>query len=375
VTLGGRPLLAYSLATFRAHPDVHEIILVVAAEDMERARRLISTGPLSVTEKVILGGAERRDSVWAGLAEVTAGTDIVLVHDAARPFVSQRVISACIETVRRQGAAVVAMPIADTVKRAAPDNAVAATVPRAGLWGAQTPQGFRYELLLAAYRRAVAEDWAVTDDASVVEQAGHRVYLVEGEAMNFKITRPGDLQLAERLLVGTTRVGFGYDVHRLVPERALVLGGVTVPHTHGLLGHSDADVLTHAIMDALLGAAALGDIGQHFPDTDAQYRGISSLTLLAHVITILRQAGYTPMNIDATLVAQSPKLAPYLPEMQLRLAEKLGLAPMQISVKATTTEGLGFAGEKAGMAAYATACVAALPPFPADGSGEAVYPG
>lgn len=358
VPLAGRPLLTYALDTFRAHPQVAEIILVVAPEDTERARRLLVAGPARVTEKVVTGGAERRDSVWQGLQEVSAGMDIVLVHDAARPFVSHRVIDDCIAAIARYGAAVVARPVVDTLKRATPEGFTGATVDRTGLWGAQTPQGARTALLQAAYARAVAEEWTVTDDAGVLERAGHRVQLVEGEAMNFKVTQPADLAMAERLAVGLPRTGFGYDVHRLVPERALVLGGVTIPYELGLLGHSDADVLTHAVMDALLGAAALGDMGQHFPDTDSRYRGISSLQLLAEVAGVIAAAGFMIVNIDATVAAQAPKLAAHIPEMRERLAASLGVAVTQISVKATTTEGLGFVGTGEGMAAYATACVA-----------------
>lgn len=351
------------MTAFRSHPAITEIILVVAPEDMERARALIATGPSRVTEKVVVGGAERLDSVWQGLQQVSAETEMVLIHDAARPFISSRVIDACLAAVQRYGAAVVARPIADTVKRATPDGAVAATVDRSGLWAAQTPQGFRTTLLHAAYTRARAEQWSVTDDAAVVERAGHRVQLVEGEAVNFKVTRPEDLALAERLLA-MPRTGFGYDVHRLVPARPLVLGGVAVPHTHGLLGHSDADVLTHAIMDALLGAAALGDIGQHFPDSDMRYRGISSLVLLGEVAKLLGTSGFTILNIDATLAAQAPKIAPQIPAMRAQLAATLHIAVDQVSIKATTTEGLGFVGEEAGMAAYATAAV-----LPTSGSG------
>lgn len=355
--LAGRPLIGHALDTFRAHPAVSEIIIVVAAEETERARQFIAAGPSRVTEKVVTGGAERRDSVWQGLQEVSAGTDIVLVHDAARPFISHRVIDACVAAVRHYGAAVVACPLADTVKRAAPEGFVEATLPREGLWGAQTPQGFRFPLLFDAYRRAVAEDWPVTDDAAVVERAGHRVHLVEGEVMNFKITRPEDLALAERLATGPPRTGIGYDVHRLVPDRPLVLGGVTIPHTTGLLGHSDADVVTHAIMDALLGAAALGDIGQHFPDSDPQFHGISSLQLLARVAEKIHQAGFVPVNVDAVIVAQAPKLAPFIEEMRGQLAMALTLPRETVSVKATTTEGLGFTGTGEGIAAYATVCI------------------
>jgi len=346
------------MEVFRTHPAITEIILVVAADEMERARRLIAGGPSRITEKVVMGGAERRDSVWQGLQEVAAGTDIVLIHDAARPFLSHPEIDRCLDAVRRYGAAVVGRPVADTLKRAGPDGQVAATVERTAIWGAQTPQGFRLGVLWPAYQRAIAENWPATDDAAVVERAGHRVQLVEGDAMNFKITRPEDLALAQRLIGGMPRVGIGYDVHRLVPDRALVLGGVTIPHTLGLLGHSDADVLIHAIMDALLGAAGLGDIGQHFPDTDAQYRGISSLILLEAVASKLQAAGFAPVNIDAVVVAEAPKLAPHLAEMRARMAAALGMTPAQISVKATTSEGLGFVGAGAGIAAHATACIA-----------------
>ncbi|MHB9026300.1 MAG: 2-C-methyl-D-erythritol 4-phosphate cytidylyltransferase [Armatimonadota bacterium] len=355
ITLAGRPLLTYALETFRRHPAVTEIIVIAAPEDMERARALLRAGPCGVTEKVVIGGAVRRDSVWHGFQEMSAGTEVVLIHDAARPFLSHRSIDACLDAVRRHGAAVVARPVADTLKRASPDGEVIATVDREGLWGAQTPQGFRAGLLLAAYERAMREDWQVTDDASIVERAGHRVSLVAGEAVNFKITHPEDLALAERLLAGPSRSGFGYDVHRLASGRALVLGGVTVPHTQGLQGHSDADVLTHAVMDALLGAAALGDIGQHFPDTDSRYRDVSSLHLLAAVVEKVTAAGFQPVNIDATIAAQAPKLAPHIPAMREQLALVLGLPVDGVSIKATTTEGLGFVGTGEGMAAYATA--------------------
>lgn len=357
VPLAGRPLLSHALEAFRTHPAVSEILLVVAPDDAERARRLIAAGPSHVTEKVVVGGEQRRDSVWQGLQQVTAGTEMTLIHDAARPLVSHRVIDRCLEAIRQYGAAVVCCPVADTIKRAGPDGQVAATVVRDALWGAQTPQGGRTALLLEAYAQAVEGQWTVTDDAGVIERAGRRVQIVEGDAMNFKITRPEDLALAERLLSPAPRTGFGYDVHRLVEGRPLVLGGVSIPHAAGLLGHSDADVVTHAIMDALLGAAALGDIGQHFPDTDTEYRGISSLALLAAVAGKLAGAGYQVVNVDATIVAQAPRLAAHLDGMRARIAGVLEVAPARVSMKATTTEGLGFAGEGAGMAAYATATI------------------
>jgi 2-C-methyl-D-erythritol 4-phosphate cytidylyltransferase/2-C-methyl-D-erythritol 2,4-cyclodiphosphate synthase len=360
IPLAGRPLLTYALDTFRAHPAVAECILVVHPGDMERARALIAAGPARVTEKVVLGGPERQASVWHGLQEVSAGTDIVLIHDAARPFLSPALISATIAAAARYGAAVVARPIADTLKRATPQGEVAATLPREAVWGAQTPQGFRLSVALDLFARAHQEGWQGTDDVQLAELAGQRVRLVPGEALNFKITHPEDLTLAERLLAARPpRVGIGYDVHRLVPDRPLVLGGVTIPHPQGLAGHSDADVLTHALMDALLGAAALGDIGLHFPDTDPRYQGADSLALLTEVCARVRAAGFVLVNLDVTLVAQAPKVAPYIAEMRARLAAAAGLPLPHLSVKATTTEGLGFEGERTGMSAYATACLLA----------------
>lgn len=356
-------MLHYALSAFRSHPAVNEIILVVAADDMERARELLATGPAQVTEKVVLGGTERRDSVWQALQQVSAGTDFVLIHDAARPFITHKTIDACLQAVARYGAVIVARPLSDTVKQATTEHCITATLPREQLWGAQTPQGFRTELLLKAYQRVMDEQIPVTDDAAVVERAGYRVQLVAGEAMNFKITHPEDLAIAERLLTSGVRVGFGYDVHRLVAQRALVLGGITIPHTYGLSGHSDADVLAHAIMDALLGAAALGDIGQHFPDTEQKYHGVSSLSLLSNVADLLENAGFLITHIDSTLAAEAPKLAAYIPAMRQQVAAALRLASERISIKATTTEGLGFVGTQEGIAAYATATITTRVPF------------
>jgi 2-C-methyl-D-erythritol 4-phosphate cytidylyltransferase / 2-C-methyl-D-erythritol 2,4-cyclodiphosphate synthase len=362
VPLAGRPLLTYALEAFRRHPAVSEIVLVVAPEDVELARGLLGNGPAHLTEKVVLGGAVRRDSVWHALQEVSPAAEVVLIHDAARPLVSSAIIDRCIDAIRHHGAAVVATPVNDTLKaaHAGHDESpyVRGTVTRDRLWAAQTPQGARRGLLLAAYERAIIEDWDVTDDASILERAGHRVHLVPGTATNFKVTRLEDLALAERLLMSTLRTGFGYDVHRLVEGRALILGGVTIPHALGLLGHSDADVLTHAVMDALLGAAALGDIGQHFPDTDPQYRGAASLTLLAAVTRLLSERGFAAVSVDVTLAAEAPKVAPHVAAMREHLAVALGLDVARVSVKATTTEGLGFVGDGAGMAAYAVATVA-----------------
>lgn len=355
--LGARPLLSYALETFRHHPGVSEIILVVGAAEMERALALLATGPDHLSEKVVLGGAERQESVWLGLQEVDPDAEMVLIHDAARPFISSTVIDRCVETIRNYGAAVVSHRLADTVKQVDTDNIIRATIPRETLWGAQTPQGFRTGLIMDAYQQARAEKWIVTDDAALVEKTGHAVRIVEGEVMNFKITTPEDLAMAERLLTPVPRIGFGYDVHRLVERRKLILGGVTIPHHLGLLGHSDADVLVHALMDALLGAAALGDIGQHFPDTDERYRGADSLHLLAEVGRIIATAGYAISNVDVTLAAERPKIAPHIAKMRENIATALSINTTKVSIKATTAEGLGFVGGEEGMSAYAVATV------------------
>ncbi len=350
-------MISYALETFRQHPDISEIILVVGAGEMARALALLQNGPASISEKVVLGGAERQESVWQGLQEVDPSAEMVLIHDAARPFISPAIIDRCIEAIRHYGAVVVAQRQADTIKQVDSDDIIRATVPRETLWGAQTPQGFRTDLILDAYQQASAEKWVVTDDAALVEKAGHAVRVVEGDAMNFKITTPEDLALAQRLLIPTPRTGFGYDVHRLVAGRKLILGGVEIPHHLGLLGHSDADVLVHALMDALLGAAALGDIGQHFPDTDARYRGADSLLLLREVGCIIAGEGYTICNVDVTLAAERPKIATHIPQMRSNIATALSINTTKVSVKATTTEGLGYVGGEEGMSAYAVATV------------------
>ena len=291
------------------------------------------------------------------------------VHDAARPFVSASVITAALEAAARCGAAAPAVPVKDTIKAAArgdgktvpPDCAVHATPDRSTLYAVQTPQCFDRAAYLAALDELDAEKARlVTDDCSLFELTGRPVQLTQGDYANLKITTREDLPRAEQKEGNDMRIGHGYDVHRLVEDRKLILGGVEVPFEKGLLGHSDADVLAHAVMDAVLGAAALGDIGKHFPDTDPAYAGADSLQLAQHVARIMREKGWKIVNIDSTLLCQKPKLAPYIPAMRENLAAAFGMPVDAVSVKATTEEHLGFTGEGLGIAAHAVALIEKL---------------
>jgi len=347
--LDGQPLLARTLAAFESHPLV-DAIVVVAGERGEETRALASA--CAKVTAVVRGGATRMASVRAGLA--AAGSEgLVAIHDGARPFVSAAVITRALTAAASCGGAAPAVPVKDTIKVVGADGFVTATPARQTLMAVQTPQVFDARLYAAA--AAAVTDENVTDDCGVFEAFGRPVRLVAGEYANLKVTTPEDLPGAARK--GTSmRIGHGYDVHRLVEGRKLILGGVEIPWEKGLLGHSDADVLTHAVMDALLGAAALGDIGQHFPDKDPQWEGADSLMLLRRVAALLASAGWRIGNIDATILCQRPKLAPHIAQMRARLAAAAGIAPEAVSVKATTEEGLGFTGSGEGIAAHA-ACL------------------
>lgn len=354
--LAGRPVLVHTLETFEGSSLVGGVVLVVAAGEEAWCRaHIVRRYGCTKVMAVVPGGATRQESVWRGL-QVLPPCELVLVHDGVRPFVTPEQIAELAAAAREWGAATLAVPPKDTVKLASTDGNATSTLPRERLWLVQTPQVFRRELLCAAHRLAREQGFQGTDDTSLVEFAGHPVRLVHGSYRNIKITTPEDFAYAEALLGGgPMRTGFGYDVHQLVKDRKLTLGGVDVPFDRGLAGHSDADVLVHAVMDALLGAAGAGDIGRLFPDSDPAYRGISSLVLLERVVQLVRERGLEPENVDAVIVAQAPRLAPYLPQMERNLAHVLGVPPEAVNVKATTTEGLGFAGTGAGMAAYAVA--------------------
>lgn len=341
----GRTVLETSCAALAAHPAVRQVVLVAGANRPE-CERIAAACPKPCC--VVDGGETRADSVRNGLAAAEGA--LVAIHDAARPFVSRAVITAALEAAARTGAAAPAVPVKDTIK-VAQGGRVVSTPDRAMLYAVQTPQCFSRE----KYRQALAcvtgeQARQVTDDCSLFELAGMPVELTAGDYGNYKITTPDDLKKEK-----TMRIGHGYDVHRLVEGRKLILGGVEIPYEKGLLGHSDADVLLHAVMDAVLGAAALGDIGRHFPDTDPAYRGADSLALARAVAALIREHGYTVGNIDATILCQKPKLAPYIEEMRRNIAAAFGVAADAVSVKATTEEHLGFTGEGLGIAAHAVA--------------------
>ncbi len=363
--LGGRPLLLHTLERFVRSPLVSEILLILRSEDIEYCRREI-LGPLFLRKirALVPGGVERYQSVLAGLQATDPGDQIILVHDAVRPFVSEDLLARVVGAAIEHRSAVPAMPVQETTK-VVESGCILKTLDRAILRSAQTPQAFQRDLLLAAYD-SVDPGMVATDDAMLVERLGHQVRVVEGESHNVKITTPSDLVWAEWFLsrkegqrsVGRRlRVGQGFDVHRLEKGQKLVLGGIHLPFESGLCGHSDADVLTHAIIDALLGASACGDIGRLFPDTEAQYKDISSLVLLEMVRKLLDEKGAEIVNVDAVVMAQWPKLAPYIDEMVKRLASILRLNPGEISLKATTTERLGFVGRQEGIAAQVVALI------------------
>ena len=362
VILAGKPVLWHTINVFKQLPQIRQILVTVSPGNAERVATLLHQTLTGVPWQIVPGGAERQDSVRNALKLVSPSVELVLVHDGARPFVEPTCVLKSMQAAAETGAAVVAVPVKDTIKLADAAGGVKQTLDRSSLWQVQTPQTFRRELLLKAHEQAAAAGVVATDDAALVEWAGGSVSLVRGSYYNFKVTTPEDLVLAEAVAAERSgrrmqRVGFGYDVHQFVAGRPLMLGGVEVPHDRGLEGHSDADVLLHAISDALLGAAGLGDIGKHFPDTDPRYKGISSLLLLREVCRKLKEAGYTAQNLDAVIAAQEPKLAPYIARMNETIAAALDIPVTQVNVKATTTEHLGFVGRKEGIAAQAVVMI------------------
>jgi len=358
--LGGRPLLLWSARTFEQVPEVTQIVLVVPPDYCDIARSMVQQAGLSKLQAVIPGGQTRCESVFAGLQVLSSEPpDLVAIHDGARPFVTVEIISQTIAAAKQTGAALAARPVTDTLKRVDDELCVAATLDRTELWHAQTPQTFRFSTIYDAYQQARTDGWQATDDASLVERAGGKVRVVEDDVRNFKITVPNEWQQAQALVADRQqlRIGHGVDVHPFGPQRPLLLGGITVPFDRGLAGHSDADVLLHAIADALLGAAGLGDIGRHFPDTDPAYKDADSTELLARVVELINGEGYRPANVDATVMAQQPRLAEHIPRMRSHIAAILGLSDSQVNIKATTTEHLGFIGREEGIAAEAVALI------------------
>lgn len=353
--LGGRPVLRHSLATFAAHPTIDAVLTVIHPDDRalydEAAAGLALPAPVS-------GGAERQDSVRLGLEACAAlAPDVVLIHDGARPFVDAGVIDRVVAALATHPGAIPALPVADTLKRGGTGAVITDTVPRDGLFRAQTPQGFRFADILASHR--AAEGRVLTDDAAVLEAAGGAVALVAGAEANVKITTGEDLARAERLFDRPLepRVGTGFDVHAFEPGDGVQLCGVLVPHSARLKGHSDADVAWHAITDALLGAIGAADIGRHFPPSDDRWKGADSAVFLAHAARLVEGRGGRIANIDVTIICERPKIGAFRAAMRLRTAEVLGLSSERINVKGTTTEELGFTGRREGIAAQASANV------------------
>jgi 2-C-methyl-D-erythritol 4-phosphate cytidylyltransferase/2-C-methyl-D-erythritol 2,4-cyclodiphosphate synthase len=355
--LAGKPVLWHTLEAYRHAREINTLRVVIAAGD--ESHYLQAIAGLDVPAP-ILGGASRQQSVLNGLEVLAAEPpDFVAIHDAARPFVRPVDIAACLAAAAATGndGAVLGVPVADTIKRA-PGGAVVETVPRTHLWRAQTPQIFRFDRLLQAHRAAaalgMAEATALTDDAAVAERAGLKVVMVEGSEDNRKITTAEDLA---RSVAVETRTAFGFDVHGFGPGSAVMLGGIAIPHTQTLAGHSDADVALHALTDALLGTIGAGDIGKHFPPSDPQWRGVSSDRFLRHAVDLLAARGGRIVHLDLTLVCEAPRIGPHRDAMVASIAHIAGIDPDRVSVKATTTEKLGFTGRREGIAAQAIATV------------------
>jgi len=351
--IDGRSILSRSIDALAVSGMFAGIVLVLSENDLTRYRELaVREGASPLVRAIVTGGATRRESVWNGLSAVPASAEIVAIHDAARPYVAPAIVRACVESARLHGSGVPAIPVVDTIKQIDAEGRAIVTLDRNALRAVQTPQAFNFTNLLEAYR-SIPD--AATDDAALYEQKYGCVHLVTLPECrdNIKITTERDLPGA----MLNFRVGTGYDAHRLVEGRKLILCGVDVPFERGLLGHSDADVAVHALMDALLGAMALGDIGRHFPDTDPAYAGASSINLLGHIKRLMDEHGYVVTNADVTIVAQRPKLSPYLSEMVQNIAHALCVCETQINVKATTTEGMGFEGEGLGISAQAAALI------------------
>ena len=352
---GGKSILLRSMQLFEGIID--RMVIVCRPEDEQQIRRIVSMSGVSYQVSLARGGESRQHSVLNGLKSLGADPDdIVLVHDAARFLTPVNVILDILESCRSKGSGVAAVPAVNTMKYADSDMYVLHTADRSDLYEIQTPQGFRFAQLYDSYIKAEKDGFVATDDASVAEHAGVRVLLVRGSKKNIKVTEKEDLVMINALLQQDTpsfRIGMGYDVHRLTEGRKLILCGIEIPHTLGLLGHSDADVALHALMDAMFGAAALGDIGRHFPDTSDEYKGISSVLLLKEAIRKVRKAGYEFVNADITIAAQKPRISPYIPEMVRKVSETLSCDTSQVNIKATTTERLGFEGREEGISAQA----------------------
>jgi len=354
VRLGGDYLLLLTLQALSRVPEIGCLVVALPPGERDGFPALVGGKPVLQ----VAGGATRQESV-ARCFEAAPPHPLVVIHDGARPFVSPSLVSRVIEEAEKGGAALAALPVFDTLKVVDGEGVVLSTPPRGDFWLAQTPQAFRWEVFREAVAKARQEGVTGTDDAALVERLGVEVRVVRGEESNFKVTTPYDLQVARVLAGGRFRTGIGYDVHPFEEGQPLCLGGVTIPGFPGLRGHSDGDAVLHAVMDACLGAAGLGDIGLHFPPGEERYRGVSSLSLLRRVRELVEEAGYRVRQVDVTVAAERPRLSPFFPAMREAVAGGLGLSPAAVGVKATTQEGLGFVGRGEGVAAWAVALVEA----------------
>jgi 2-C-methyl-D-erythritol 4-phosphate cytidylyltransferase/2-C-methyl-D-erythritol 2,4-cyclodiphosphate synthase len=354
--LAGSPVIRRTVLRLRDHPAIDEVVVVI--DPSHRAFFDAALAGLAIAPPVA-GGESRQESIRRGLEALAAGNppELVLIHDAVRPLLSPALIERVVAALTDAEAVLPVLPVVDTLKRVAGGRVVGGQA-RDGLVRAQTPQGFRFAVILDAHRRLAGAE--LTDDAALASEVGIPVRTVAGEERNLKITTPDDLAEAERRLVAGPRwrTGVGFDVHRLVPGRRLVLGGIEIPHELGLAGHSDADVVAHAVTDALLGSVAAGDIGEHFPPSDPRWRDVDSAVFLVRAAELIASAGGRIENIDVMLMCERPRIAPYRAAMRARLAELLDLPVERVSIKATTTERLGFTGREEGIAAQAVVSVA-----------------
>jgi 2-C-methyl-D-erythritol 4-phosphate cytidylyltransferase/2-C-methyl-D-erythritol 2,4-cyclodiphosphate synthase len=362
--VGGRPVIAWALDRFLRHPDIGAVRVVIHADDVELYHKAAPDHRLLLPP--VLGGETRQESVLLGLESLAGDPpDLVLVHDAVRIFAAQSLIADVVRNLGDFEAVLPATPVTDTLQQVDADGFAFQTLPRGGLWLAETPQGFRFAAILAAHRRAAAAGAAFTDDAAVAAFAGVQVKVVQGSGgSNIKLTTPEDFAMADARLaaerfagLNDVRVGIGYDVHATGAGKSVMLGGVKVPHTKGLAGHSDADVALHALTDAILGAIAEGDIGMHFPPDDPQWKGASSDRFLAEAAAKVQRRGGAIAHLDLMIVAEAPKIGPHREAMRSRIGAICGIGVDRVAVKATTNEALGFVGRGEGIAAMATATV------------------
>lgn len=358
--VGGRPLLARTIEALLASPAIDTVLPVISAAHQDLYKALDLPDPR--VAPAVFGGATRQESVLAGL-EALAGDrpDIVLIHDAARPFVSERLLAGVLSALSDATGAVPVTIVTDTIKRSSDGKTVGGTEDRTQLFAAQTPQGFRFDVILDAHRRAIAFSDGFTDDAAIAEWAGLSVALANGDPQNFKITHPDDFARAERIVSGErameTRVGSGFDVHAFEAGDAVILGNIAIPHTAKLKGHSDADVVLHALADAIYGALADGDIGRHFPPSEMEWKDADSAIFLEHAAGLVRARGGRIVHCDVTIICERPKIGPHVEKMRTRIAEIAGISVSRVAVKATTSERLGFTGREEGIAAQAVATV------------------